>query len=224
MSIRLLKFLRLVIPGCMFLFIMLTIHYEDSAELSNALQDIDLSKKSFVFYIIPIVFGAVYYALRLRTLFFKKPIKTIQENIRDRLVSEFNNDPDISRYSDKLKENRKIIQVFYRFVDSDPSLTEKSNNVRANGIILSSFADACVISIIAILLYVALLVFSFSFYYLFLLILSVIVFLFSYFLFLPSTTEIHLDYSNSQIDFIITNLRGELREALIRLIETDYAQ
>ena len=54
--------------------------------------------------------------------------------------------------------------------------------------------------------------------------LSVIVFILSYFLFLPSTTKIHLDYSNSQIDFIITNLRGELREALIELIEAEYAQ
>lgn len=224
MSIRTLKFLRLVIPGFMILVIILTIQNKDLLELSKSLQNIDLSNKNFIFYIIPIVLGTIYYALRLRNLFFKKPIQTIQKNIRDRLVSEFDNDLDISPYSKRLKENRKIIQVFYRFVDSNPSLTEKSNNVRANGVVLSSFADACVISIFAFLLYVALLGYSFSFYYLFLLILSVIVFTSSYFLFLPSTTKIHLDYSNSQIDFIITNLHDELRKALEKLIETDYAQ
>lgn len=224
MSIRMLRFLRLVIPGFMILVIMLTIQNENLLELGEELQGIDLSRKNIIFYIVPIILGTIYYALRSRNLFFKKPIHIIQENIRVRLISDFNNDPDISPYSDRLRENSKIIQIFYRFVDSDPSLTEKANNVRANGVILSSFADACVISIFAILLYVALIIFSFSLYYLFLLILSVIVFISSYFLFLPSTTKIHLDYSNSQIDFIITNIHGELREALIGLIEVDYAQ
>lgn len=224
MSIRTLKFLRLIIPGLMILVIIVTIQNSDLEDLSKMLQGIDLSKQNFIFYITPIVLGAIYYALRFRDIFFKKPINIIQKNIRDRLVTEFDNDPDISPYSDRLKENRKIIQVFYKFVDSDPSLTEKSNNVRANGVVLSSFADACVISIFAIMLYVALLIFFFGFYYLFLLILSVIVFTSSYFLLLPSTTKIHLDYSNSQIDFIITNLHNDLRTALEKLIETDYAQ
>ena len=177
-----------------------------------------------MFYIIPIILGAIYYALGLRNRFFKKPVQTIQQNIRDRLVSEFDNDTAISPYSARLKKNRNIIQIFYRFVDSNPSLTEKSNNVRANGVILSSFADACVISIFAILLYVALLVFFSSFYYLFLLIISVIAFISSYYLFLPNMTRIHLDYSNSQIDFIIANLHDELRKAIEKLIEIEYAR
>lgn len=224
MSIRTLKFLRLIIPGWMILVIILTIQNSNLEDLSKMLQGIDLSKQNFIFYITPIILGAIYYALRFRNIFFKKPINIIQKNIRDRLVTEFDNDPDISPYSDRLKENRKIIQVFYKFVDSNPSLTEKASNVRANGVVLSSFADACVISIFAIILYVALLIFFFGFYYIFLLILSVIVFTSSYFLLLPSTTKIHLDYSNSQIDFIITNLHNELRTSLIKLIKTDYAQ
>lgn len=224
MSIRTLKFLRLVIPGFMILVIILTIQNKDLLELSKALNSIDLSKKNFIFYISPIVLGAIYYALRLRNLFFKKPLQIIQKNIRVRLVSKFDNDPYISPHSKRLKEDRKIIQVFYRFVDSNPSLTEKSNNVRANGVIMSSFADACVISIFAILLYAVLVIYFFSFYYLFLLIISAILFTSSYFLFLPSTTKIHLDYSNSQIDFILTNLHDDLRDALEKLIETDYAR
>jgi len=224
MSIRMLKILRLIIPGFMILIVILTIQNEDLLGLSKQLKAIDLSKKSFIFYIIPVILGAIYYALGLRNLFFKKPVQTIQQNIRDRLVSGFDNDPAISPYSDRLKENRKIIQIFYRFVDSDPSLTEKSNNVRANGVILSSFADACVTSIFAMLMYGVLLVFFLSFYYLFLLMISVVAFISSYYLFLPNMTGIHLDYSNSQIDFIITNLHDELGKAIEKLIEIDYAQ
>ncbi len=222
MSIKTLKSLRLIIPGLMILFVILTIQNNDLVELRDTLKGVDLSRQNFIFYITPIVLGAIYYALRLRDLFFKKPIQIIQKNIRDRLVSEFDRDADISPYSDRLRENKKIIQVFYKFIDSNPSLTEKSNNVRANGLVLSSFADACVISLFASLLYGALLLVSFSFYYLFLLILSLIAFTSCYFLMLPSTTELHLDYSNSQIDFIITNLHDELKEALIGLIKTDY--
>lgn len=224
MGIRTLKLLRFIIPGLMILFIILTIQNKDLEDLSKALRGIDLTKKSFIFYVTPLVLGTIYYALRLRNIFFKKPIKIVQKNIRNRLVSEFDNDPNISPYSERLKENRKIIEIFYSFIDSNPSLTEKSNNVRANGVVLSSFADGCVISIIAVIVYTALLGFFFNFYYLFLLILSLLVFIFSYFLFLPSTTKIHLDYSNSQIDFIITNLKDALRQALEKLIENDYAR
>ncbi len=223
MSIKMLKFLRLIIPGFMILCIILTIQSKDLLELSKKLQGIDLSKKGFVFYIIPIILGYIYYALGLRNLFFKKPIQTIRENIRDRLVSKFDNDPAISLYSDRLKENSNIIEIFYRFVDSDPSLTEKSNNVRFNGVFLSSSADACIISIFAFVVYLAPCIFLFSYYYLFWLIFSVIIFISSSFLFLPNTTKKHLEYSNSQIDFIITNLHDELRMALEKLIETDYA-
>lgn len=224
MSIKTLRFLRLVIPGFMILGIILTIQNRDLLELSKELQGIDLSKKSFMFYIIPIILGAIYYAIGLRNIFFKKPIQTVQKNIRDRLISKFDNDPDIASYSNKLKENSNIIEIFYGFVDTNPSLKEKSNNVRFNGVFLSSFADACVISIFAFLLYSALCIFTFSFYYLILLIISVIIFIFSYFLLLPNTTKKHLYYSNSQIDFITTNLHNELRQSLERLIETDYAQ
>jgi len=223
MSIRMLKFLRLIIPGFMILVVILTIENKDLLELSKELEGIDLSKKGFLFYIIPIVLGAMYYAVGLRNLFFRKPINIIQKNIRDRLISEFDNDSAISPYSARLKENKKMIQVFYRFVDSNPSLTEKSNNVRANGVILSSFADACVISILAFVLYSALCIFLFRYYYLLLLLLSVIIFLSSYFLFLPNMTKTHLDYSNSQIDFIITNLHDDLRTAIEKLIKIDYA-
>lgn len=224
MSIRLLRFLRLIIPGFMILGIILTIQNKDLLELSEELNGIDLSKKNLMFYIIPIVLGAIYYALGLRNLFFKKPIQIIQKNIRNRLVSKFNNCQDISSHSVELKKDKNIIEIFYKFVDTNPSLTEKSNNVRFNGALLSSFADACVISIFACILYIVLSIFFHNYYYLFLLLFSAIVFISSYYFFLPKTTNKHLDYSNSQIDFIITNLYDELREALVRLIKTDYAQ
>ncbi|MDD5063679.1 MAG: hypothetical protein PHQ35_02820 [Phycisphaerae bacterium] len=224
MSIKTLRLLRLIIPGCMILVVILTVQSKDLLELSNKLQGIDLSKKSFIFYIIPIILGAIYHPIGLRNIFFKKPIETIQRNIRHRLVSKFDNHPDISSYSNALKEDDNIIEIFYGFVDTNPSLKEKSNNVRFNGVFLSSFADACVISIFAFLLYLALCIFIFSYYYLTLLVLSVIIFVFSYFLLLPKTTNKHLYYSNSQIDFITTNLHDELRLALGRLIENNYAQ
>jgi hypothetical protein len=207
----------------MILCIILTIQNKDLLELSNELQGIDLSKKSLMFYIIPIILGAIYHAIGLRKIFFKKPINIIRKNIRDRLVSKFDDHPVISSYSEKLKENDNIIEIFYGFVDTNPSLTEKSNNVRFNGVFLSSFADACVISIFAFLFYLAMCIFSFSYYYLIFLILSAIVFFSSYSLFLPNTTKRHLSYSNSQIDFITTNLHDNLREALEKLIKTEYA-
>jgi hypothetical protein len=143
----------------------------------------------------PIVLGAVYYALGLRNVFFERPIQQSRE-ISSGLVSEFDADPDISPHAQKLVENRNVIQVFYGFVDSNPSLTEKSNNVRANGLVLSSFADAAIISLLAALVYLA----CWS---------SPSVLLctrvwplcsrsvLSRFLFLPRITKIHLDYSNT---------------------------
>ena len=222
MSIKMLRILRLVIPGFMILGIILTIQSNDLLELSKKLQGIDLSKKGFVFYIVPIILGYIYYALGLRNLFFKKPIQTIRENIRDRLVSKFDSDPYISPYSDRLKKNGNIIEIFYKFVDLDPSLKEKSNNVRFNGLFLSSSADACIMSIVAFVVYLALCIFLFSYYYLLWLVFSVIIFISSYLLFLPNTTKKHLEYSNSQIDFIITNLHDDLKDSLEKLIETYY--
>lgn len=223
MSITTLKTLRLIIPGLMILFVIFTIQNEDLSDLSETLHGVDLSKDNFIFYVVPFVLGVIYYALQFRNLFFAKPLDIIQGNIRGRLVSEFDNDGCISHYSNSLKGNDKVIQVFYGFVDSNESLKEKSNNVRANGVILSSFADACVISIFAGVVYLLLLILHFSLYYVVLCIFSGLIFGTSYFLFLPNTTRIHLDYSDSQIDFIITNLREELRGALLKLIETDYA-
>jgi len=223
MSIKTLKILRLFIPGLMILVVILTIQNADLLELSKALQSIDLSRNDFNFYIMPIILGAIYYALGFRNLFFKKPIYSIQKNIRERLVSEFDDDQDISIYSDRLRKNKKILQVFYNFIDSNRSLTEKSNNVRINGLFLSSFADACVISIFAILIYGIILFFFPIFYYVFLLAISILTFITSYFLFMPRLTKLHISYSNEQIDFIIANLRDDLKKALVNLIKTDYA-
>ncbi len=52
MSIRTLKFLRLIVPGFMILLVLVTIQKEDLSELSKVLKGVDLSKKSAVFYVI----------------------------------------------------------------------------------------------------------------------------------------------------------------------------
>jgi putative effector of murein hydrolase LrgA (UPF0299 family) len=75
MGIKTLKTLRLLIPGLMILFVILALKESDLGSFTKTLAGISFSKKSLQFYVIPIIFGVIYYIFDLRKVFFRNPIQ-----------------------------------------------------------------------------------------------------------------------------------------------------
>ena len=167
------------------------------------------------FWIVPFVLGAIYNIIKLRNVFYLKHINAINNNIRIRLLDSFSDHTELSTYVNQLGW-KQLKPVFYKFVDSKPDMKVKADNVRMNGLILSSLADAAILSLIGVPLYVGFYCWKDSLYYLIPLGICLVVFLASYLL-LPLARNKHIEYSDEQIDSIISNYKGELEESLMNL-------
>jgi hypothetical protein len=212
-----LKILRLFIPGLMILFVFLALKESDLSSFANTLAGISFSKESLQFYVVPIVLGVVYYVIDLRKVFFRKPIQQVVNNIYTRLLAPFRDHSKLKCHIDHLRSDPKLKQVFYKFVDSEPDLKSKSDIVRVNGLVLSSLADAAIISLLAFPIYVAFYIWKSTSYYLILAGCSLVAFLVIRLILLPLTLKKHIEYSDEQIDSILANNYSNLENALLGL-------
>lgn len=218
MGIKTLKAMRMLVPGLMILIALMAVKESDWKSLTDRIMGIELSQGSFPFYVLPVILGVLYYLANLRNVFFRKPIQQVVGNIYDRLLSPFEQHPEIASSIAGLRESSAIKHIFYRFIDSEPDLQEKANNVRMNGLVLSSLADVAILCLIFAPIYLTLYRIKSLVYYLILFIGTLIVFTLVRFLLLPLATKKHLKYSNEQIDSILANHYATLETRVLEVV------
>lgn len=158
--------------------------------------------------IIAFIIGAIYKVFKLRFKIWDLYLPIVQRHIIHRFLVIAGLEYDSLYFSD-IRNVKKVMNVFYKFIDNDNSLTTRSSTVRLNGLIWTSVMD---------LLIVSLLVFGAVFLYGLLTLKSSFV-LWSYFpsiicllcfVTLPTITKTHIEESDKQIDYIGQHLKDDL--------------
>lgn len=207
---------RLIIPGILILLLIIPF-FPNRNELLKNFVEAKLYIISFPF-LIAVILGVFYYAFKMRDYFFRKPIEEIQNNIKSELLKPFINDRIISSKTEKLKEGRTLIQIFYGFVDNNKSLTQKAKEVYLNGLILSTLCDICAVCFLGTLLYVIIFIITLLIEFLIYSLVCITVLLITKFLLIKKIKNRHIELGNDQIEFIHTNLKKELLDKLKRTL------
>lgn len=214
MSQETLKVLRFFIPG-----LMATIALEPVLRTASLIARFDLP--DIAAYPLPVfVFGLVYYVLELRRLTFERPVNEINQNIKESLLACCKDRSELLAAGSILREGRKLMIVFYKIVDSDPTLSEKAKRVRFNGLIWSSLADVQVVGAIGAVVYLvaAAIRASLANAVTSLVLLGVVAL--ARWGLMPRTTRKHLELSNEQLEVIAQEHRQDVCDRIEALVNS----
>lgn len=212
-----LKYARLVTPGVLiyclgFAFGWATGWY--SLTIPSSIDD--LLKVAAV-----VALGALYNMTFLRELANKPFHSLVNQNLVDKLKIVI---PTSQQSSITW---RSIRSVFYRIVDSDPSLTRQSEMAYANGALWTGAADLRAISVMGLVCwqFVALAGSqmtdaTFSWDRMLILLSALILFSLVSLILSYVTTKRQLGIGNQQAEFILTHHREQLRDGLLRAISS----
>jgi len=219
MSQTTLNNLRLITPGILILILIVLIVQHSFAELAEFGKSfLSLQLKDSVFIIICLVIGAVYYIFNIRNLLYNPYLKRVQNNIKDTLISPFKIGLK-KRQIDYLKEGRKLMHVFYYFVDNDKSLTEKANRVRFNGLIWTDTIDVTIIACAGSILFCSKLLIMECSPYNFSMALILLVIALTSFGLMQLTTKKHISLSDEQLEVICQSHKAELHQKINELLQ-----
>ena len=214
MSIVTLQRLRLVIPGIFLLLLLLFITSESISELIPSF--FKLQPEDWQYLVVIIAGGALYYILKVRNLVWNPFRKKIDDNIKVTLINPYAQtlgNEDIEH----LIEGRKLMHIFYHFIDNDKSLSEKANRVRFNGLLWTSSIDLTITSAFGSLLFWIKLFILGSSYNLLMAIYLLAIALISY-ISIHLLTKKHIDLSNEQLEMICQLYKAPLQAKLDELL------
>jgi hypothetical protein len=212
MSKETLHTLRLTIPGILFLIILVTL-----LEGDKGILDIKISAESLLYIGVVFVFGVLFYVFSPRMYIMKNSLNKITENIKDKLLSPFIDDPDIKNSIIKLRAGDKLINVFYHIIDKDNSLVERTKEVYFNGLIWSSLADLTIISPIGMIIYIVEYLYTKNLNFLIYAMVALGLCILSILL-IPLVVKRHFRLSNNQLTYMSDINKKELREQLIAIL------
>jgi hypothetical protein len=134
-----LKTLRFIAPPIIFF----TLLFIASKMLDFTNIGPPLTAKDAVYNVGYLALAAIYYITPLRNWANGIFHKRVNENLRFRMVmiAGLEDDPDRFSWS-------RVKDVFYRRIDSDTSLKERSGDIMTNGLIWTTLADVTVLSVI----------------------------------------------------------------------------
>lgn len=148
MEMGTLKFFRLLVPGILIFLLIILFLQNDFHELSQFTRFFsDFQVMDTLYTVIFAFVGVLYYLLGIRNLLLKPYHERVQNNIKDKLISPFLGQLNKEQIA-YLKQARRLMNIFYHFIDSDSSLTEKAKRVRFNGLIWTSTVDLTIISVL----------------------------------------------------------------------------
>lgn len=205
--------LRLIIPGIIILLYILIPHLKGPISI----LELKISTESVIYIVIVFFIGGLYYWRNPRKYLMRVPLKRINDNIINQLLHPFKNDPEIKDSISTLMQDKKIMNVFYFFIDNEKSLSERAKEVYFNGLIWTSAIDLTIISPLIMVIYLIeffvtknpkLLIVIFTCFAVFLV--SAIS--------LPGIVERHIYLSNDQLKYIVGNMKKELRKKIIDLL------
>lgn len=216
MSMNTLKYFRLLVPGILIVIFFILVIQESFGELvqfAKAFSNLQL--RGTLFIAVFIIIGAIYYIFNIRDLLWNPYHKRVQNNIKDTLIYPFRQELN-EQQKDDLKEGRKLMNVFYYFIDNDNSLAQKANRVRFNGLIWTSTIDLTIIAVIGSLIFWFKLIFERNSYNLWMAVILLIVALICVGL-TQLTTRRHISLSNEQLEIICQLHKEKLHEKINEL-------
>lgn len=172
----------------------------------------DFKTKDTLYIAIFFIIGAIYYICNIRNILWRPFLKKVQNNIKNKLLNPFKENLTSDQIKE-LKKDRKLMHIFYNFVDSDTSLTEKAKRVRFNGLIWTSTIDLAIISILGSIFFFMKLIFIKSNYDLIVALLLLLLSIISFVLIIL-TTKRHISLSNVQLDFICHIYKHQLNQKI----------
>lgn len=211
--------LRMIMPGAILLIVIFFL-FQPNVDLASLLNQ-DISKDSILYMVAAVAvigMGVTYYLLSLRNYVMREPLAKIRANIEQKLLEPFSTNTKITGREPELKKDRKLMNIFYGFVDNDNSLEKRSKEIYLNGLILSTTADIKIISIFAVFLYLIVWKFTQISQYLLFAEISFAIFLSTFFA-LPLVTKKHIDLSNLQLEMIVTKYKKDLQNELIKALK-----
>lgn len=212
MSHELLKKLRIIIPGLMICFVILTV-IGGKIEIEKIFSQI-VAVDTVYFTLVVFFLGGAYHLLNIRGPFIKKSLEKIHNNIKTEMLKPFKDDLEISSKSDGLAKGRTLINILYNFADEDSSLQIKTKNIYFNGIFWTTTIDLIPVSFLGIILNFVFYTAYKSKYYLIAFIMWIIIYAAAYILLLPRVTQKHIDLSNEQIEFMKTKYFDKLKKQI----------
>lgn len=212
-----LKYFRLLVPGILIVIVFILVIQESFDELVQfATAFSNLQLKDTLFIAVFIIIGAIYYIFNIRDLLWNPYHKRVQNNIKETLINSFQEELN-KQQRDNLKEGRKLMNVFYYFIDNDNSLAQKANRVRFNGLMWTSTIDLTIITAIGSLVFWIKFIIERSSYNLWMAVILLIVALMSFGL-IQLTTRKHLSLSNEQLEIICQLHKEKLHEKINELL------
>ena len=217
MSLGTLKFFRTLIPGIMIFLLAMLFFTNDLNELKNISRIFtDFKAKDTLFIVLFVVLGILYYIFKIRNILWGPFYKRIVNNIKDRLLDPFRGNLNSTQITE-LKRNRKLMNIFYHFIDNDPSLQEKAKRVRFNGLIWSSTIDLTIISFLGSLIFLIKFIFIKTNYNINVALILFCISVFSLVLIFLTTNK-HLSLSNDQLGVICQLYKNQLNQKINELL------
>jgi len=220
MSMETLNHWRVIIPGIFLGGIVILVIQENVSELFGSIRAFsNFQLYDLAIIAVVVIFGVLYYILDIRNLLWNPYHKRVQNNIKNTLIRPFVQQLD-SQQENYLKEGRRLMHIFYQFIDDDKykSLSEKAKRVRFNGLIWTSTIDLTIIAAFGSLIFWGKLVFDNTSYNIWMGIILFIIALISFGL-IQLTTKHHISLSDEQLEFICQACKPELEEKIYGLLQ-----
>jgi len=214
MGITALKTWRLIIPGILILLLLLFAIQESFSGLTKTFTN--FQPKDTIYTILVLAFGGLYYILKIRNILWNPYLNRVKNNIKDTLLSPFKQQLD-KKQEDYLRDGRKLMIIFYHFIDNDNSLLEKAKRVRFNGLIWTSTIDLTIIAAFGSLLFWAKFIIEKNSYNLWGALICLALALVSFGL-IQLTTKHHISLSNEQLEIICQSYKQQLKDKLYELL------
>jgi Flp pilus assembly protein TadB len=216
MTLETLKTSRIIVPGIIVLLIAMgfVVNPSDPGGIAASLTIFN----GILYSIIVVTIGGLYHLTDIRWRVLAPSRERIDRNIKLRLIAPFENDPKIANAKGALLSGRKLLDLFYYFIDRDESLKQRSKEVYFNGLFWSSLADISFLCGLGAVAYMVAFLYSRQLYYT-----SVAALLaFTAVLavrFLAPVEKRHTEFGNAQIDYIILHYKSDLQKKLMEAIQ-----
>lgn len=220
MGLGTLNFFRLIIPGILIFVLIILFLQDDFHELSQLSSSFfsNFRLMDTLYTVIFVLLGVLYYLLNARERLWRPYLERVRNNIKDKLISPFLGQLNKEQIA-YLKQDRRLINIFYHFIDSDSSLTEKAKSVRFNGLIWTSTIDLTIISVLGALGFLIKFILEITQYNLVMAESLAALALISFVL-IQLSTKRHLTLSNDQLEMICQNHRVELDRMINEKLQT----
>ena len=146
MDLSTLKRMRVIVPGTTFVFFAIPTYIFFSPKVLEIDSALKFPLESYGA-VLAFIIGTMFNTYEIRRFILKKSLHEIDENIQNKLLQEGLSTPQDTRKEEEIKKTKKLMVIFYNFIDTDESLKEKAKLVRENGLVLSSSADIALIGL-----------------------------------------------------------------------------